>query len=174
MSKWHALWQKQFPKKNREVVLELEGEKHRADVMACGYVIEFQHSPISAEEFGERNNFYLKYGKKVVWIFDFCDEFKSGLIQCYKEWSRNNDNGGVYKWSHPKRFLKSFLPQENKDIIVFFQYTNSSHLEKNEFYMERVTWAKKDGGYSDFSRFSTSYYPANSVELIEWIKKNKL
>ena len=64
MSEWHLEWQKQFPKNNREVVMEHNGEKHRADVLACGYVIEFQHSSITAEEFNERNRFYLSTLKK--------------------------------------------------------------------------------------------------------------
>lgn len=105
MSAWHSEWQQQFPKRNQEVVIEFNGEKHRADVMACGYVIEFQRSPITADEFNERNNFYLSYGKKVIWIFDFTDEFEDGRIDYYEEWSSNNDNGGKFKWSYPKRFL---------------------------------------------------------------------
>ena len=32
MSKWHEEWQKKFNKKYREVVIERDGEKHRADV----------------------------------------------------------------------------------------------------------------------------------------------
>ena len=51
--------------------------------MACGYVIEFQHSPITAEEFNVRNQFYLTYGKKVIWIFDLSEEFEDGRIDCY-------------------------------------------------------------------------------------------
>ena len=120
MSAWHSEWQQQFPKRNQEVVIEFESEKHRADVMACGYVIEFQHSPITADEFNERNNFYLNYGKKVIWIFDFTDEFEDGRIDCYEEWSSNNDNGGKFKWSYPKRFLGS---EENPYHFTFkFQF----------------------------------------------------
>lgn len=174
MSIWHCEWQQQFPKKNQEVVIAFNGEKHRADVMACGYVIEFQHSPITADEFNERNKFYLSYGKKVIWIFDLSDEFESGHIDCYEEWSNNTDNGGKFKWSYPKRFLQNYLPQINKDIIVFFQFFDSKHLDSEEYYIERVTWAIKEGGYSSFKRFCTSYYPGNFSELLECIKKNKL
>lgn len=120
MSAWHSQWQQQFPKNNQEIVVEVNGEKHRADVMACGYVIEFQRSPISAEEFNERNQFYLKYGKKVIWIFDLLEEFESGHIDCYEEWSNNSDNGGKFKWNYAKRFLQNYLPQVNKNVIVFF------------------------------------------------------
>jgi len=174
MSVWHSEWQQQFPKRNQEVVVEFNGEKHRADVMACGYVIEFQHSPITADEFNVRNQFYLNYGKKVIWIFDLSDEFKSGRISCYEEWSSNNDNGGKFKWKYSKRFLQSYLPQDNKDIIVFFQFFDSKHSNSDEAYIERVIWAIKENGFSDFKRFYTSYCPGNFLELIEAIKEHKL
>ena len=174
MSAWHSEWQRQFPKRNQEVVIEFDGEKHRADVMACGYVIEFQHSPITADEFNKRNHFYLNYGKKVIWIFDFSDEFKDGRIDCYDEWSSNNDNGGKFKWSYPKRFLQNYLPQRDMDIIVFFQFSDSKHAERDEPYIEHVTWAIEKDCCSNFKRFSTSYYPGNFTELLEWIKEHKL
>ena len=112
MSEWHSNWQAQFPRKNQEVVIEKNKEKHRADVMACGYVLEFQHSPITVEEFNERNKFYLNCGKKVVWIFDLADEYECGQIQCYDEWHNKNDNGeningsmlsDSYRIIHPKK-----------------------------------------------------------------------
>jgi competence CoiA-like predicted nuclease len=174
MSEWHSEWQNQFPAKNQEVVVELDGEKHRADVMACGYVIEFQHSPIAAEEFEERNNFYLRYGKKVIWVFDFAKEFSEKQIKFYDQWSTGYDNGGQFKWSYAKRFLQSFLPQKNKNIIVFFQFFASDHSNEEESYMERVVWAIEENGLSNFSRFRTSYYPANAKELLECVKKREL
>ena len=116
MSEWHSQWQKQFPQKNQEVVVEVEGIKHRADVMACGYVIEFQHSSITAEEFNERNNFYLSYGKKVVWIFDFSDEMESGNVDCYDEYKGKYGNGGKFSWKYAKRIFRNFLPQADRAL----------------------------------------------------------
>ena len=174
MSEWHSQWQAQFPSKNREVVIEYLGEKHRADVMACGYVIEFQHSPISIEEFNKRNDFYLSYGKKVVWVFDFISEFDEDKIECYEEWIRGNDSGGKYRWRYPKQFLQNFIPQNEKEIIVFFQVSEEDHMTEGISYMERVIWAIEDGGISDFKRFVTSYHPGNAIELLEWIKQRKL
>ena len=174
MSVWHSEWQQQFPKRNQEVVVEFNGKRHRADVMACGYVIEFQHSPITAEEFNERNQFYLSCGKKVIWIFDLSDEFEKGHIYCYEEWFGSNDNGGKFKWSYPKRFLQNFLPQNNKKVFVFFQFLVSKHKERDEIYMERVTWAIDENGCSNFRRFCTSYYPGCFFELLEWVKERKL
>lgn len=174
MSKWHSDWQAQFPQKNREVVIEYNNEKHRADVMACGYIVEFQHSSITSEEFDERNEFYLKYGKKVIWIFDFVDEYKYDKMECYDEWCGKNDNGGKYRWRYPKRFLKNYIPQRDKNIIVFFQIAEEEHNNNEECYIEKVIWAIEEYGESNFRRFSTSYCPSNAIELIEYIKKGML
>lgn len=39
MSEWHNSWQNQFPVENQEVVFELDGKKHRADVFINNTVI---------------------------------------------------------------------------------------------------------------------------------------
>ena len=70
MSEWHRNWQNRFPESTREVVIEYKGESHRADILTGGYVIEFQHSPITSTEFERRNLFYTKAGYKVIWVFD--------------------------------------------------------------------------------------------------------
>ncbi len=70
MSEWHRIWQEKYPIEYREIVMERDGIKHRADVCISGSVIEFQHSPISAREFQERNDFYSIAGHKVIWLFD--------------------------------------------------------------------------------------------------------
>lgn len=183
MSEWHREWQAQFPLKNREVVIEYEGEKHRADVLACGYVIEFQHSHISCEEFNRRNEFYTKAGKKVVWVFDVI--YEASYVQrmrCYEEWSRRNarrvlDNGGKWEWLHSKKCFKDFVPHEQKNIILFFQTAETDFTNEEDVgYIERVTWAAKYR-FSDetsFRYFRTSYYPGTKTELLEWVKNRKL
>ena len=178
MSEWHREWQAQFPLKNREVVIEHNGEKHRADVLACGYVIEFQHSPISCEEFNRRNDFYIKAGKKVVWVFDLTYEASDvHRMRCYDEWSRKGDNGGKWEWLHSKKCFKDFVPHEQKDIILFFQIAESDFTNEEDFgYIERVTWAAqyRFSDETSFRYFNTSYYPSTKTELIEWIKRKKL
>ena len=47
MSDWHLTWQNRFPEQYREVVIEKDGEKHRADICINNTIIEFQHSNIS-------------------------------------------------------------------------------------------------------------------------------
>lgn len=142
MSEWHRKWQEQFPLKNREVVIEHDGEKHRADVLACGYVIEFQHSSISCEEFNRRNEFYTRAGKKVIWIFDLTHEAQNRWkLRCYAEWSQNGDNGGKWEWKYHKKIFKDFVPQIEKNVFLFFQLSETDFTNEEQSYMERVVWA---------------------------------
>lgn len=48
------------------------GELHIADVYLeqSKTVIEFQHSPITAEEFRSRTLFHANNGRRIVWVFD--------------------------------------------------------------------------------------------------------
>lgn len=72
MSEWHLGWQEKFPIECREVVMEKDGIKHRADIFIKerNVVIEFQHSQISNEDFNARNKFYTGCGYDIIWIFD--------------------------------------------------------------------------------------------------------
>lgn len=79
MSEWHLSWQRRFPEQYREVVIEQNGIKHRADICINGTVIEFQHSPITGEEISKRNTFYLSCGYKVVWVFDATNKIKNWI-----------------------------------------------------------------------------------------------
>ena len=69
MTAWHKEWQEQFPKEFREIPMEYNGEKHRADIKIDHMVVEFQHSSLPIEKFNERNAFYSRDGI-LVWLFD--------------------------------------------------------------------------------------------------------
>lgn len=131
---------------------------HRADVCGNGYVIEFQHSPISNTEFNERTWFYRYCGYKVVWVFDFQDEYYDDKIEIL----RNTDYSTTWKWRHPHKTFVDFVPPSASDInkhnvFLFFQL--------DEDLLCRVMWVKPkhvrdefdDYLYteSDFSRFVT-------------------
>ena len=64
MSLWHSLWQDKFPKETQEIVKKKDGKTHRADVLleSKKVVIEFQYSPMSPDEFSDRNDFYNDLG----------------------------------------------------------------------------------------------------------------
>jgi competence CoiA-like predicted nuclease len=114
MSEWHSSWQNQFPLENQEVVFEVNGKKHRADVFINNTVIEFQHSKISNEEFKDRNNFYTSLGYKVIWIFDATDSYINGDIE------EQYDNN--YSWNNSLVQLREY---DSKLVDVYLQeFTN--------------------------------------------------
>jgi competence protein CoiA len=65
-TQWHRVWKDQFPADWQEVVHRAEdGERHIADVKTQnGWVIEFQHSFLKAEERRSRDGFY----PKLIWV----------------------------------------------------------------------------------------------------------
>ena len=86
MSDWHQEWQNKFPSQYQEIVKELNGKKHRADVLIEDkkIVFEFQHSALSSDEFYDRNIFYNTLGYKVIWVFDEIEQYISGKIDNYR------------------------------------------------------------------------------------------
>ncbi|MFA7379097.1 MAG: competence protein CoiA family protein [Bacteroidia bacterium] len=66
-TEWHREWKNKFPENYREVTFKdaNTNEYHRADIHTKdGVTIEFQNSPLSVEEFNQRNRFY----KKLIWV----------------------------------------------------------------------------------------------------------
>lgn len=176
MSEWHREWQMLFPERNREYILSYENEKHRADIVCYRTVIEFQHSSISETEFWKRNDFYTAAGYRVVWIFDVIDVYNDDRMTCVDEWDNKYGKGGTYQWKHPWRFLGGFLPQNEKNIDIFFQIVPIGDDPKSEeavCCMERVTWVNPN--YKTvWGSFRTSYEVTNYSELISWLKKRWL
>lgn len=186
MTEWHRAWQKRFKLKYREIVLEWKeeispfnlfkkGDKHRADILYKDYVIEFQNSPISSDEFDMRNIFYKGLGYKVVWIFNLIE---ADNIEYYDDWSNNYDNGAKYKWKWASKTFQ-YYDSRDKNIILMFQFKeiNDDQDEREQCYFERVTWAidsNNDENITDFKRFCTSYYPGNILEVIDQIRSNTL
>jgi len=176
MSDWHLDWQERLPIECREVYLKNSaGIAHRADAVLNKYVFEFQNSKMSPDEFYKRNSFYNDLGYKVIWIFNLIADYShgSGNIDCYDEWSNENDNGGKFSWKYAWKTFSYYSPQRHKRIILFFQMHDGSDDEE-DCYMERVIWARPGGSCSDFSRFFTSYLISNYQELMSWVSEQRL
>lgn len=130
MSEWHRAWQEKFPEQYREIVLENNGIKHRADVLINNTVIEFQHSPITHEEILERNKFYLSCGYHVIWVFD-------ATAPSYKIKNKNNDCVDPMKckeddlcWNRAKSQFKPIFP---KGVNVYIQYKTTVSTQQKEY-----------------------------------------
>lgn len=131
MSPWHFWWQRQFPEDACECVFESEGQSHRTDVYLDKQklVIEFQHSPIKREEFLDRNNFYMKLGLRVVWLFDLTSKLLDDKLHF-------NEQGKTLFKDYGFQVLKDFV-FENPAIKIFFQIKNDGDLFNSiEYYNE--------------------------------------
>ena len=128
-SEWHIRMQEYFPKETREYRFkDLEtGEIHIADVFieSSNTIIEFQHSPIQAEEYLSRTIFHLNNGRRIVWIFDESKDnqnddrgrFRADDYMCMKYPHTNLQ----YRWMRqPRKFLasKPDLLKYGKDYSV--------------------------------------------------------
>ena len=132
MSEWHREWQEKFPEQCREVVLENNGIKHRADVLINNTVIEFQHSPITHKEILERNNFYLSCGCPVVWVFD-------ATSPTYKIKNKDKNNHCIDPmkckeddlcWNRAKSQFKRIF---QKGITVYIQYKTTVSTQQKDY-----------------------------------------
>lgn len=119
MSEWHKAWQEKFPIECREVVIESEGEKHRADVCVDNIVVEFQHSPISYEDFTKRNKFYLKCGKRIIWIFDAKEKIKDPIEKIISNPPSEGKENRAFKWKRCQNQFANF----------YDTYSNNSPIE---------------------------------------------
>lgn len=156
---WHIKWQKRFPDECYEKIVTRGDEKHIADVLINDIVIEFQHSSISLEDFRDRNRFYTACGYKVIWVFDFIEEFETGKI-CSMAYPDNE-----YQWIYVKKLFRD-MDLNNEEATVFFQFTSEDKEDGGA--LERVTKS-----YNEFRVFFTDIEHACSVgEFIEQAKEN--
>lgn len=128
MSEWHYEWQNRFPADNQEVVIQWDDIRHRADVLVDRIVAEFQHSPLSAGKFNDRNVFYHNnIGCKVVWLYDMREDYESGQLK------EKNDN--IFSWSKPRSTFRKYNLRAGA-IDLFFQISDDNEciLQIHEFY----------------------------------------
>ena len=119
MSEWHRKWQNCFPKECQEVPVQKDGVKHRADVLINNTVIEFQHSPIKAEEIAERNRFYTECGYKVVWVFDAVGKIKNEFNDTIDPLLCDETD---LRW---KRAKQEFFLKIPENVTIYLQYRTS-------------------------------------------------
>lgn len=157
MTEWHYEWQNRFPKEYQEIVKTKDGQKHRADVLIESekVVFEFQHSPLSPDEFENRNSFYNSLGYKVIWIFDVEEQYQNEQIENYRS--------DLWSWKRPKRTF-DFYDCKNKLVQLYLQLDNS------DIDLIKVTWCTDDNG---LSRFATDGYGYDEESIVHMFDDDK-
>lgn len=131
-SDWHDKFQSLFPKENQEIVKELDGKKHRADILfeERKLVIELQGEWLRQDEFERRNQFFTALGYKVIWIFDQSRVFEAKSIDYGNRRKPSNR-----EWIRPSRTFKAFSPQtQAKEVEVWFQRSESESEDEPRFF----------------------------------------
>lgn len=121
LSDWHYAWQNSFPKDNQEVLLALGEIKHRADVLIGRTVTEFQRSDMSAKAFSDRNNFYFNLGYKVIWVFDFRDQYETGRLRC-------DVDRKTFHWTKPRNTFNLYEIITGQ-VELFFQLSDEKECK---------------------------------------------
>ncbi|AWW32138.1 hypothetical protein DN752_19445 [Echinicola strongylocentroti] len=124
-TEWHRQWKNHFPEDWQEIIqFDRNGEKHIADVKTeKGWVLEIQHSYITAEERNSRTHFY----SKLVWVIDGLRR-KTDRIQFQRILEESSrapvGNVNIRKINFPEesRLLKEWL---NCRVPVFFDFDKS-------------------------------------------------
>lgn len=163
MSDWHIGWQRRFPEQYREVVVTHNNEKHRADVLIGQTVVEFQHSPISNEEFLERNMFYTSAGYNVVWLFDMIDVFKTRM-----KYIESNEQYN-FEWGYHWRTFDSFEPDKEDKIFLFFQFDRLiyfKNLDPRQDYCPVYKVIKFSDNRKYFAIDNTEFYQCKDISKI--------
>lgn len=161
MSEWHIRMQNYFPIESREVVVRSGNRAHRADVLVDKTVIEFQHSPISVDEYMDRNRFFHSLGYRVAWVFDVSQQYDVEDL-----YYSSDDNNYLLTWKNPIRiFSHSQNPTDYDKKFSIWLYTGE--VEEDD-YIQKVIWcAKDDLGYPSFKRIIFSEYPISLNEEFE-------
>lgn len=157
MTEWHYEWQNRFPKEYQEIVKTKDGQKHRADVLIESekVVFEFQHSPLSPDEFEDRNSFYNSLGYKVIWIFDVEEQYQNEQLENYRS--------DLWSWKRPKRTF-DYFDCKNKLVQLYLQLDNS------DIDLIKVTWCTDDNG---LSRFATDGYGYDEDSIVHMFDDDK-
>ena len=118
ITQWHLKWQKLFPEKYREVVID----EHRADIHIPGndvwpnITIEVQHSSISWDDVMERENFYKTHGV-LFWVFDA------------REWGKNFNQLFRRLYKKTKHCKLGKFSFEYADSMVRWKYKRKSLID---------------------------------------------
>lgn len=186
MSEWHRKMQMLFPIQNREIILmDNNGKCHIADVSIGNVVIEFQYSPISEEEFWERNAFYLNLNKMLIWVFDLnkCQikaldydrTSRNGILYNeYMGWDEYDDNylnyledlkkvnidedAIYYKWNYSNKNLRYLNPSIFfPNILIFFDMNQSNKISRVNWAIPKKALEKRENVITARKTISVSY-----------------
>ena len=139
---WHLHWKSLLDPQQVEVVIERDGQKHRADIVTSdGVVVELQHSPLSPSEIVIREAFY----GRMVWLFDGTD---LGDRLDLRDKARDGNRYQTFRWKWPRKHiahthLTTYLDLDSGHVFCIKKMYPSGggwgHLIKKSAFVSRIT-----------------------------------
>lgn len=124
-TKWHHSWKARFSNDWQEVALvAADGKRHRADVKtAHGWVLEFQHSPIKADERRSREAFH----HRLIWVVDGRRQsrLKTRFVRAFERGAPRCPESRVGKEQAEGALLRTWVLS---DAHVFFDFGDGEQL----------------------------------------------
>lgn len=146
---WHRMWKDQFTECAQEIVREVNGKRHRADVIFDGVVYEFQSKSLRPEEMLERERFWCELGYDFVWIIR-----APGAELRARPYCKEPAPWKAYTWMNPwGGFRDTVCPviiDRCDDWLVvcsYIEWDNKTLLTRAEV---RAMWRKGEGSLIDF------------------------
>lgn len=119
-TEWHRNWKNKFPAICHEQIMydPITNEKHIADVCTLkNNVIEFQHSSIKPEETLARETFYIKDGRKMIWVVDGDTGLNKGNFDISRP-GRLRLNGDInFTWYSTSKIFDKWI--KSKAYVLF-------------------------------------------------------
>ena len=146
MSAWHKKMQNFFPRQCQEVIVrDKDGEYHIADVVfkkdSIFYVVEFQHSAISCDEFVDRTKYYMNQGYRMIWIFDFCD-ISPQKIMYYTKVENSDWIHVIWPGKDRLRFLDSIDFREYDEALQIYFHISTGKGKKITIESDYYDWER--------------------------------
>ena len=121
---WHRKMQELFPENNREIFESFSSYRHIYDVLTeSGIIIEFQHSPISLEDFKKRTKDYvfrslMNKTPRPIWVFDYTERDFSLSPQRYE----NSPRRRKLYWKRATDLFGEYLDYKNDNMYELWFY----------------------------------------------------
>lgn len=172
LTEWHIRMQDYFPLETREIRFKdaETGVIHIADVYLpdSNTVLEFQHSPITDEEFWSRTLFHLKNKRRIVWLFD--ESVPNQKSQNFGKFLRSNAVKfpwpyNCFKWRHNRSLFLSQRPDIFK-LIPYYSICIYSGTEGDVFH--RI--ADADHQFNNVAFSLHSIQMSKNIDIEEFFK----
>lgn len=119
MTEYHIDFQNRFEEQYREVVMEINGEKHRADIKFYNIVLEIQNSKISRKNIIKRNNFYAN-NNLLIWVFN--------VNECVERINIIDEKTHIrFEW---KYMWRSIFNNLKKNVLIYLDFNDKLYLVK--------------------------------------------